>query len=72
MTNPTRRQLLTAGALGAVTIPATAAGSPAAQGGPAAYAGAYPSNPVTTGAQDAAASGWSTLSGQRVGVITNR
>ena len=57
MTNPTRRQLLTAGALGAVTIPATAAGSPAAQGGPAAYAGA---------------SDWSTLSGQRVGVITNR
>jgi hypothetical protein len=42
MTTLNRRQLLTAGALGAVSvpsaaIPATAAGSVAAQAGPAAY-----------------------------------
>ena len=67
MTNLNRRQLLTAGALGAVAIPATAAGSVAAQAGPTAY----PNNPVTTGAQRAAASGWSTLAGQKVGIITN-
>ena len=72
MTHLNRRQLLTAGALGAVAIPtaaipATAAGSVAAQAGPAAY----PVNPVTTGAQRAAASRWSVLAGQRVGVITN-
>jgi uncharacterized protein YbbC (DUF1343 family) len=71
MTSPTRRQLLTAGALGAVAIPATAAGAPAAQASPTAYAGSYPVNPVTTGAQNAAAAGWSTLSGQKVGIITN-
>ena len=34
MTNLNRRQLLTAGALGAVAIPATAAGTVAAQAGP--------------------------------------
>lgn len=76
MTNLNRRQLLTAGALGAVAIPATAipataAGSVATQSGRTAYASSYPSNPVTTGAQAAAASGWSTLAGQKVGVITN-
>ena len=71
MTNLNRRQLLTAGALGAVAIPATAAGSVAAQAGPTAYAGTYPSNPVTTGAQNAAAASWSALVGQKVGVITN-
>ncbi|MGO4362604.1 exo-beta-N-acetylmuramidase NamZ family protein [Terrabacter sp. RAF57] len=71
MTNLNRRQLLTAGALGAVAIPATAAGSVAAQAGPTAYASNYPNNPVTTGAQSAAASSWSALSGQKVGIITN-
>ena len=71
MTNLNRRQLLTAGALGAVAIPATAAASVAAQAGPTAYAGTYPSNPVTTGAQTAAAASWSALAGQKVGVITN-
>ena len=57
MTNLNRRQLLTAGALGAIAAPATAAGSVAAQTGPTAYAGSYPSNPVTTGAQRASAAG---------------
>jgi len=71
MTNLNRRQLLTAGALGAVAIPATAAGSVAAQASPTAYASSYPNNPVTTGAQSAAAADWSVLSGQKVGVITN-
>ena len=55
MTNLDRRQLLTAGALGAVAVPATAAGSVAAQAGPTAYASNYPDDPVTTGAQSAAA-----------------
>ena len=69
--NLNRRQLLTAGALGAVAVPTAAAGSIAAQTSPAAYASSYPSNPVTTGAQSAAATRWSALAGQRVGVITN-
>ena len=42
MTNLNRRQLLTAGALSAVAIPATAAGSVAAQAGQTAYASNYP------------------------------
>src|SRR5436190_1179119 len=67
MTHLNRRQLLTASALGAVAIPATAAGSVAAQTGPAAY----PVSPVTTGSQRAAESRWSVLAGQKVGVITN-
>src|SRR6187431_2147109 len=71
MTNLNRRQLLTAGALGVVAVPATATGSTAAQGSPTASSSSYPDNPVTTGAQRAAASGWSTLAGQKVGVITN-
>lgn len=71
MSSPTRRQLLTAGALGAVTIPATAVDGVAAQASPTAYASSYPNNPVRTGAQNAAASRWSMLSGQRVGIITN-
>ena len=71
MTSLNRRQLLTAGALSAVAIPATAAGSVAAQPGQTAYASNYPNNPVTTGAQNAAAAGWSMLAGQKVGVITN-
>jgi uncharacterized protein YbbC (DUF1343 family) len=32
---------------------------------------AYPTNPVTTGAQRQAAAGWPALAGQKVGVITN-
>ncbi|WP_404388993.1 exo-beta-N-acetylmuramidase NamZ domain-containing protein [Humibacillus xanthopallidus] len=71
MTHLNRRQLLTAGALGAVAIPAGASGALAAQTGPAAYAGNFPRNPVTTGAQSAAAANWSALSGQKVGIITN-
>ena len=65
--NLNRRQLLTAGALGAVAIPAAAAGSSAAQ----ASSTTYPANPVTTGADRAAKEGWSVLAGQRVGVVTN-
>lgn len=72
MTNLNRRHFLTAAGLSAASVAATtgtatAAGSLAAQSSSAAY----PANPVTTGAQSAAASGWSVLAGQRVGVVTN-
>jgi uncharacterized protein YbbC (DUF1343 family) len=70
MTRLNRRQLLTAGALGAIAVPATAAGSLAAQSSSAGSTN-FPANPVTPGADRAAASGWSVLSGQKVGVITN-
>ncbi|MEO6999998.1 MAG: DUF1343 domain-containing protein [Terracoccus sp.] len=68
MTSLNRRQLLTAGAAAATVGVATAtAGS--------ATAGERPHGPpagrVTTGAERAAASGWSVLRGQKVGVITN-
>ena len=64
MPNFNRRQLLTAAGIGAVAIPATATGAFAAHTSPAAY----PSNPVTTGAQRAASDGWRVLAGQKVGV----
>ena len=73
MTNLNRRQLLTAGALGAAAVPFTAT---VAQAGPRAAASApanvtYPSRPVTPGADRAAADGWAALAGRKVGVITN-
>jgi uncharacterized protein YbbC (DUF1343 family) len=67
MTNLNRRQLLTATGLGALAIPALHTTSASAAAGPAAY----PARPVTPGADRAAADGWSVLSGQKVGVITN-
>ncbi|MGO4341040.1 exo-beta-N-acetylmuramidase NamZ family protein [Pedococcus sp. 2YAF34] len=86
MGNLDRRQLLTAAGAGALALPlgiasATTAGAsttarvpggagPAgAPAGPAA--GSFPRRPVTTGAERAAADRWSTLAGQKVGVITN-
>ena len=73
MTNLNRRQLLTAGALGAAAVPLAAT---AAQAGPRAAAPppanvTYPSRPVTPGADRAAADGWAALSGRKVGIITN-
>lgn len=63
-----RRQLLTASALGAA---ATAAGiAPAAQAAPGTPPGT-PKRTVTTGADRAAADGWSVLAGRKVGVLTN-
>ena len=61
-----RRQLFTAGALGAATTAVAAA--------PTAWASSgrpMPNRPVTTGADRAAADGWRVLSGRSVGVVTN-
>jgi uncharacterized protein YbbC (DUF1343 family) len=74
MTSVNRRQLLTAAGLGAVTLPlglgaANAAGAPATAG--AANGAFYPSRRVTPGADRAHATGWDTLRGQKVGIITN-
>ena len=71
MTSLNRRQLLAAVGVGAVTVPIAAASSAHAAGRAAASPAAYPARPVTTGAQRAAASGWSQLAGEKVGVITN-
>lgn len=73
MTNLNRRQLLTAGALGAAAVPFAAG---AAQGGSRSTAAAptnvtYPSRPVTPGADRAAADRWAALAGRKVGVVTN-
>ena len=70
MTNLNRRQLLTTAGLGALSLPMLPATS-AAAGGSTAGSTAYPSRPVTPGADRAAADGWSVLRGQRIGVITN-
>lgn len=70
MTNLNRRQLLTTAGLGALSLPMLPATSAAAAGS-AAGSTAYPSRPVTPGADRAAADGWSVLRGQRIGVITN-
>ena len=71
MTSLNRRQLLAAAGVGAVAAPLAAASSAQAAVRTSAGPAAYPSNPVTTGAQREAASGWSELAGQKVGVITN-
>ncbi len=71
MTSLNRRQLLAAAGVGAVAVPIAAAGNAHAAGRAAASPTAYPANPVTTGAQRAASSGWSQLAGEKVGVITN-
>ena len=71
MTSLNRRQLLAAAGVGAVTVPVAAASSARAAVGSAAAPAAYPARPVTTGAERAAASGWSQLAGEKVGVITN-
>ena len=71
MTSLNRRQLLAAAGVGAVAVPIAAASSAHAAGRAAASPAAYPARPVTTGAQRAAASGWSQLAGEKVGVITN-
>jgi uncharacterized protein YbbC (DUF1343 family) len=71
MTSLNRRQLLAAAGVGAVAVPIAAAGNAHAAGRAAASPAAYPARPVTTGAQRAAASGWSQLAGEKVGVITN-
>src|SRR5689334_10892308 len=86
MGNLDRRQLLTAAGAGALALPlgiasaatagaSTTAGVPGGAGPagtPAApVGGSLPRRPVTTGAERAAADGWSTLSGQKVGIITN-
>jgi uncharacterized protein YbbC (DUF1343 family) len=71
MTSLNRRQLLAAAGVGAVAVPIAAAGNAHAAGRAAAGPAAYPANPVTTGAQRAASSGWSQLAGEKVGVITN-
>jgi uncharacterized protein YbbC (DUF1343 family) len=71
MTSLNRRQLLAAAGVGAVAVPISVAGNARAAGRAAASPAAYPARPVTTGAQRAAASGWSQLAGEKVGVITN-
>ncbi|MEI7056171.1 DUF1343 domain-containing protein [Nocardioides sp. CCNWLW239] len=63
-----RRRLLGAAAVGAAATPFLS-GSAGATVEPASPVG--PGRVVTTGADRAAADGWSTLSGQRVGIITN-
>ncbi len=76
MTNLSRRQLLTAAGAGALVVPASVSAGAAAAAAPVATQTAaagtpYPSRPVTTGAQRAAADGWRSLAGQKVGIITN-
>ena len=71
MSNLNRRQLLAAAGVGAVVAPVAAASSARAAVGTAAGPAAYPARPVTTGAQRAAASGWSQLAGEKIGVVTN-
>lgn len=76
MTSPNRRQLLTGGAglAGAAALGLGAAPAHAAAGaGTTAYLpGANtPKRKVTPGADVAAASNWSVLSGRKVGIITN-
>jgi uncharacterized protein YbbC (DUF1343 family) len=71
MTSLNRRQLLAAAGVGAVAAPLAAASSAQAAVRTTAGPAAYPSNPVTTGAERAATSGWSQLAGEKVGVITN-
>lgn len=61
-----RRQLFTAGALGAA---ATTIGAASAHAAPSAIP--MPARPVTPGADRAAADGWRVLSGRKVGVLTN-
>ena len=72
MTSLNRRQLLTAGALGAAAVPLAASTAQAAAAAPPAGDNiTHPSRPVTPGADRAAADGWSALAGRRVGIITN-
>ncbi|HET8601303.1 MAG TPA: DUF1343 domain-containing protein [Segeticoccus sp.] len=65
-----RRQLLGSAALAAAAVPLTAGAARAATPG-APDATNFPRRPVTTGAQRQADAGWSALSGERVGVISN-
>ncbi|GAA2735610.1 DUF1343 domain-containing protein [Pedococcus aerophilus] len=72
--NLSRRQLLTAAGAGLIIVPASVAGASSAGASTRAAAPAaapYPSRTVLTGAQRAAADGWSALAGQKVGIITN-
>ena len=72
--NLSRRQLLTAAGAGAIIVPASVAGASSAGASTRAaapVAAPYPSRTVLTGAQRAAADGWSALAGQKVGIITN-
>ena len=74
MTSLNRRQLLTAGALGAAAVPLGATAASAVPSRVSAQAPAqvtYPSRPVTPGADRTAADGWSALAGRKVGIITN-
>ena len=70
MTSLNRRQLLTAGALGAAAVPLAASAAGAAPQSVARNV-TYPARPVTPGADRAAAAGWSALAGRKVGIITN-
>lgn len=67
MTSLNRRQLLTAGALGAAAVPLAASAAGAASQSVARNV----TYPVTPGADRAAAAGWSVLAGRKVGIITN-
>jgi uncharacterized protein YbbC (DUF1343 family) len=72
MTTVNRRQLLTAAGAGALAVPLATAGARAATPSAAPPAAAsYPARPVTTGVEREAARGWSSLAGQKVGIITN-
>jgi uncharacterized protein YbbC (DUF1343 family) len=72
MTHVNRRQLLTAAGAGALTVPLAAAGARAGESASGGLAsGGLPARRVTTGAEREASTGWRTLAGQKVGVITN-
>lgn len=72
MTTPNRRQLLTGGA-GLAGAAALGLGAPQAFASPTAYTPVVPDpvNPVTPGADVAAAANWSVLAGRKVGIVTN-
>ncbi|HEY7717387.1 MAG TPA: DUF1343 domain-containing protein [Pedococcus sp.] len=67
-----RRQLLTAGALGAAAVPLTAAAARAGDDRASSHGRRHDRHRgVVTGADRAAADGWRVLRGHRVGVVTN-